>query len=83
MSSGLGSKSAAGAAFNSRGRKAVDPRPEDEIEARRADIPLHRDMGLRRTFGARLFRFRLTTASRPWLFDDGPADLTWNSQTSV
>ena len=52
MSSCLGSKSAAGAAFNSRGRKAGDPRPEDEIEARRADIPLHRDMGYCRTFGA-------------------------------
>ena len=46
MSSGLGSKSAAGAAFNSRGRKAVDSRPEDEIEARRAGIPLHGDRGL-------------------------------------
>jgi hypothetical protein len=34
----LGSKSAEGAAFNSRGRKAVDPRPRDEIEARRAGI---------------------------------------------
>jgi hypothetical protein len=41
MSSCLGSKSAEGAAFNSRGRKAVDPRPQDEIEARRAGIPLH------------------------------------------
>ena len=46
LSSGLGAKSAAGAAFNSRGRKAVDSRPEDEIEARRAGIPLHGDRGL-------------------------------------
>ena len=44
-SSCLGSKSAEGAAFNSRGRKAVDPRPRDEIEARRAGISLHCDMG--------------------------------------
>ena len=45
MLSCLGSKSAEGVAFNSRGRKAVDPRPQDEIEARRAGIPQHSDMG--------------------------------------
>ena len=30
--------SAAGAGFNSHGRKAVELRPQDEFEARRADI---------------------------------------------
>jgi len=45
MSSCLSCNSADGAAFNSRSRKAVDPRPPDEIEARRAGISRRGDMG--------------------------------------
>jgi hypothetical protein len=45
MSSCLGSNSAEGAAFNSRGREAVDSTPREEIEARRAGISLHCDRG--------------------------------------
>jgi len=65
--------SAAGAAFSSRGRKAVD-QTSNEVEARRAGTLC---FGVRqyRTFGAQPFFFRLSTASRPWLFDDGPSDL--------
>jgi hypothetical protein len=70
-------QNAEGAGFNSRGRKAVDLRSQDETEARSAGIPLHLDMGFTAAPAALDYvGFRLTTASRPWLFDNGPADLT-------
>ena len=77
MSFVLGPKSAEGASFSSRGRKAVDKKPRNEIEARRAGILLRCDPGPNAAPSAlNRFMFRLSTGSRPRLFNDGPSDLT-------
>ena len=68
---------AEGAEFNSHGRKAVDPNVGLH-EARRAGTIFAR---IENWFNAAPLAlntsyFGLSTASRPWLLNDGPADLT-------
>ena len=65
--------SAEGAGFNSHGRKAVVCEPQDEIEARRADIYSLRINAAPAALN--YSSFEASTASRPWLFNDGPLDL--------
>ena len=65
--------SAEGAGFNSHGRKAVDCEPQDEYEARRADIYSLRINAAPPALNYSCFGS--STASRPWLFNDGPLDL--------
>ena len=73
-----------GAPFDSRGRKAVDRPALDEIKARRADTfvvcsPVIRfELQISAAPSAlRLIWVRRSTASRPWLFNDGPSDLAY------
>ncbi|HEU4477980.1 MAG TPA: hypothetical protein VFR80_05640, partial [Pyrinomonadaceae bacterium] len=63
--------SAEGAGFNSHGRKAVELRLQDEFEA---DIDSLRNYAAPAALNYSCFGS--STASRPWLFDDGPLDLT-------
>ena len=65
--------SAEGAGFNSHGREAVVCEPQDEIEARRAVIC---SLQINAAPAALNYScFGSSTASRPWLFNDGPLDL--------
>ena len=65
--------SAAGAGFNSHGREAGACALKDEIEARRADrICCELTPHLRRST---INALEPSTASRPWLLNDGPSNL--------
>jgi hypothetical protein len=52
-----------------------------KFEARRAGIDQSERINECRTFGAQPFLFPITTASRPRLFNAGPADLAQNFET--